>query len=72
MLKGILTALLSVVAIVALVIGAAALAAFPAMLIIGILHGYNPEVPAIGLWNTWAWLALVGIVGSRFNSKEAN
>ena len=63
--------ILGLVSAVALIVGAAAFISFPAMIVVGILHGYHPDVPAIGLWNTWAWLTLVGIVGSRFNRSSS-
>lgn len=41
---------------------------FPVMLVIGMLHDYHPQVPAIGFWNTWAWLFIVSVVGDRFKT----
>lgn len=40
-------------------------AAFIAMLLVGVLHSYIPQVPALGFVPVWAALFLLGLIFNR-------
>jgi hypothetical protein len=60
---------LSFFVVLMLLIGVMIVLLFPAwiaMILIGILHGYHNEIPAIGFWQTLVWLWLIAIIGAAF------